>query len=230
MAMGTTPLSAVMRRLLTGYARQCNRRHKRRGRLCQDRYKSFLCEKEPYFLELVRYTHLTPLRAGIVRSRRRRFGSRMEEPEKVRPPRFPRRAYSRQQPVCRLSAQESRRGASKERQGQRSREGCESEQQTPTRLLFEGKARELAHGGGDASPNNSRAGQLIRRVPQRSAAITRNTGSLARKNMPAFAEWSPKEYCFERLYVGNPRFRYGARQWQGWKNLRERACNKTLDV
>ncbi|MEN6615564.1 MAG: hypothetical protein ABFD12_03325, partial [Syntrophorhabdus sp.] len=36
--------------------------------LFQNRYKSILCEQEPYFLELVRYIHLNPLRAGIVRS------------------------------------------------------------------------------------------------------------------------------------------------------------------
>ena len=31
------------------------------------RYKSILCEEEPYFLELVRYIHLNPLRAGLVK-------------------------------------------------------------------------------------------------------------------------------------------------------------------
>jgi putative transposase len=63
---GTVPLSTVMRRLLTGYAQQFNRRHKRSGVLFQNRYKSFLCEEEPYLLELVRYIHLNPLRAGLV--------------------------------------------------------------------------------------------------------------------------------------------------------------------
>ena len=63
---GEVPLSTVMRRLLTGYAQQFNRRHKRHGHLFQNRYKSFLCEEEPYFLELVRYIHLNPIRAKIV--------------------------------------------------------------------------------------------------------------------------------------------------------------------
>jgi REP element-mobilizing transposase RayT len=63
---GGVPLSTVMRRLLTGYAQQFNRRHKRHGQLFQNRYKSFLCEEEPYFLELVRYIHLNPIRARIV--------------------------------------------------------------------------------------------------------------------------------------------------------------------
>jgi REP element-mobilizing transposase RayT len=63
---GMVPVSAVMRRLLTGYAQQFNRRHSRCGVLFQNRYKSFLCEEEPYLLELVRYIHLNPVRAGIV--------------------------------------------------------------------------------------------------------------------------------------------------------------------
>jgi hypothetical protein len=59
----TTSLSHFMRRLLTGYALSCNRRHKRSGHLFQNRYKSIVCEEEPYLLELIRYIHLNPLRA-----------------------------------------------------------------------------------------------------------------------------------------------------------------------
>ena len=33
-----------------------------------NRYKSILCQEEPYLLELVRYIHLNPLRAGVVAS------------------------------------------------------------------------------------------------------------------------------------------------------------------
>lgn len=65
---GTTPVSTVMRRLLTGYAVSFNRRHHRSGHLFQNRYKSILCEEEPYLLELLRYIHLNPLRAGVVES------------------------------------------------------------------------------------------------------------------------------------------------------------------
>lgn len=63
---GITPITTVMRRLLTGYAQQFNRRHDRHGYLFQNRYKSFLCETDPYLLELVRYIHLNPIRAGII--------------------------------------------------------------------------------------------------------------------------------------------------------------------
>ncbi len=63
---GSAPLATVMRRLLTGHAVSFNRRHKRHGHLFQNRYKSILCQEDPYLLELVRYIHLNPLRAGLV--------------------------------------------------------------------------------------------------------------------------------------------------------------------
>ena len=63
---GPTPLSKVMRRLMTGYAVTFNLRHRRAGHLFQNRYKSVVCEEDVYLLELTRYIHLNPLRAGIV--------------------------------------------------------------------------------------------------------------------------------------------------------------------
>ena len=63
---GATPLSSVMRRLMTGYAVTFNIRHRRSGHLFQNRYKSVVCEEDPYLLELIRYIHLNPLRAGLV--------------------------------------------------------------------------------------------------------------------------------------------------------------------
>ena len=63
---GPTLLSKVMRRLMTGYAVTFNKRHKRSGHLFQNRYKSVVCEEDPYLLELIRYIHLNPLRAGLV--------------------------------------------------------------------------------------------------------------------------------------------------------------------
>lgn len=67
---GTTALSTVMRRLLTGYAVSYNFRHRRHGHLFQNRYKSILCQEDTYLLELVRYIHLNPLRATIVKDLR----------------------------------------------------------------------------------------------------------------------------------------------------------------
>jgi len=53
---------------MTGYAVWHNRRHDRRGHLFQNRYKSIVVEEDPYFLELVRYIHLNPVRAKILGS------------------------------------------------------------------------------------------------------------------------------------------------------------------
>ena len=63
---GTHPVATVMSRLLTGYATKFNHRHNRQGHLFQNRYKSILCQEELYLLELVRYIHLNPIRAGLV--------------------------------------------------------------------------------------------------------------------------------------------------------------------
>ncbi|MGD0919811.1 MAG: transposase, partial [Thermodesulfobacteriota bacterium] len=63
---GRQSLSKTMRKLLTGYAVNFNLRHRRNGHLFQNRYKSIICEEDPYLLELTRYIHLNPIRAGIV--------------------------------------------------------------------------------------------------------------------------------------------------------------------
>ena len=64
---GHHSLSNNMRKLLTGYVINFNRRHKRYGHLYQNRYKSIVCEDDPYLMELTRYIHLNPVRAGIVK-------------------------------------------------------------------------------------------------------------------------------------------------------------------
>ena len=63
---GTVPIATIMRRLLTGYAGTFNRRYSRHGQLFQNRYKSILCQEDIYFIELVRYIHLNPLRSKMV--------------------------------------------------------------------------------------------------------------------------------------------------------------------
>jgi len=63
---GSAPLSRSMQRLLGGYACAFNCRHRRVGYLFQSRFKSILVEADPYLLELVRYIHLNPPRAGMV--------------------------------------------------------------------------------------------------------------------------------------------------------------------
>jgi REP element-mobilizing transposase RayT len=60
-------LSSSMKKLLTGYVVNFNRRHNRYGHLFQNRYKSIVCQEDTYLMELVRYIHLNLLRAGIVK-------------------------------------------------------------------------------------------------------------------------------------------------------------------
>jgi putative transposase len=61
-------LAEMMKRLLTGYAMVFNLRYHRSGHLFQNRYKSIVCDEDSYLLELVRYIHLNPIRAGLVQS------------------------------------------------------------------------------------------------------------------------------------------------------------------
>ncbi|MBF0586040.1 transposase [Prosthecochloris sp. N3] len=65
---GAAGLSAFMRKLLTGYAVFFNQRHGFQGHVFQNRYKSIVCEERQYFLKLVSYIHLNPLRARLVSS------------------------------------------------------------------------------------------------------------------------------------------------------------------
>ena len=65
--VGDQPLAKLMAPLLGGYAGHYNRRHRRSGYVFQNRYKSILCDADAYLLELMRYIHLDPLRAAIVK-------------------------------------------------------------------------------------------------------------------------------------------------------------------
>ncbi|MGA8180981.1 MAG: transposase [Desulfobacterales bacterium] len=61
------PLASSMRKILTGYVVNFNKRHRRYGHLFQNRYKSIVCQEDLYLKELVRYIHLNQLRAGLVK-------------------------------------------------------------------------------------------------------------------------------------------------------------------
>lgn len=65
--VGQIPLSRIMQTLLFSYAGYFNRRYGEVGHLFQGRYKAILCDKDAYLLELVRYIHLNPVRAKIVK-------------------------------------------------------------------------------------------------------------------------------------------------------------------
>lgn len=59
-------LSRGMQWLNSTYSQRFNRRHDRVGHLLQGRFKAFLIDKESYFLEVLRYVVLNPVRAGMV--------------------------------------------------------------------------------------------------------------------------------------------------------------------
>lgn len=61
-------LSRVMRHLDGVYTQFFNWKYGRVGPLFQGRYKAILIEKESYSLELSRYIHLNPVKAGICKS------------------------------------------------------------------------------------------------------------------------------------------------------------------
>lgn len=64
-----TPLGNIAKVMLcvnTSYTAYFNKKHDRVGHLFQGRYKSALVDKENYLLQLIRYIHLNPVRAGMV--------------------------------------------------------------------------------------------------------------------------------------------------------------------
>ncbi len=64
--VGEIPLSRCMQNMAFRYTRWINGRQKRVGHLFQGRYQAVMVERDSYLLELVRYIHLNPVRAGMV--------------------------------------------------------------------------------------------------------------------------------------------------------------------
>lgn len=62
----TGNLAQIMRHIGGAYTTYFNIKRKRAGHLFQGRYKAILVDKDAYALELSRYIHLNPVRAGIV--------------------------------------------------------------------------------------------------------------------------------------------------------------------
>jgi REP-associated tyrosine transposase len=65
--VGDLPLARGMQNLAFRYTRWINRRRKRIGHLFQGRYKAILVDRDAYLVELVRYIHLNPVRAGLAK-------------------------------------------------------------------------------------------------------------------------------------------------------------------
>lgn len=60
-------IAKIMQVIQTSYTMYFNIKYQRTGHLFQGRYNSFIVQKENYLLELIRYIHLNPVRAGIVK-------------------------------------------------------------------------------------------------------------------------------------------------------------------
>jgi putative transposase len=62
------PLGKFMQGLQQSYSQYFNLRHRKVGHVFQGRYKAIICDKDEYLLELIRYIHLNPVRAGMVKT------------------------------------------------------------------------------------------------------------------------------------------------------------------
>ncbi len=62
---GARPLAELMRFTASLYSRQTNRKMGCSGHLFERRYRAILVDADSYLLELIRYIHLNPVRAGL---------------------------------------------------------------------------------------------------------------------------------------------------------------------
>jgi hypothetical protein len=67
METANVPLSKIMQLINLTYTQFFNRKYNQVGHVLQGRYKAFLCDRDEYLLNLVRYIHLNPVRAGLVK-------------------------------------------------------------------------------------------------------------------------------------------------------------------
>jgi putative transposase len=65
MQVGDVSLSRIMQNISLRYTKWINFCQSRTGHLFQGRYKAILIDADSYLLELVRYVHLNPVRAGM---------------------------------------------------------------------------------------------------------------------------------------------------------------------
>jgi len=62
------PLAKFMQGVQQSYTQYFNLKHHKTGHLFEGRYKAIICQKDEYLLELMRYIHLNPVRADMVKS------------------------------------------------------------------------------------------------------------------------------------------------------------------
>lgn len=60
------PLSKIMQGIQQVFTQHYNRKNKTTGHVFEQRYKSFLCDKDAYLLSLIRYIHQNPVRSKLI--------------------------------------------------------------------------------------------------------------------------------------------------------------------
>jgi len=65
-----SPISKIMQKLQTAYTMYINKKYQRVGHVFQGRYFHLLVDQESHLLELMRYIHLNPVRAGLAQNPR----------------------------------------------------------------------------------------------------------------------------------------------------------------
>ena len=65
MEVGDVPISNIMSRVMTRYAKRFNKARNRKGHVFQARFLSKMVCEESYFVQCLRYIHRNPLEAGV---------------------------------------------------------------------------------------------------------------------------------------------------------------------
>ncbi|EOD00300.1 transposase [Caldisalinibacter kiritimatiensis] len=60
-----TSLSKIMQGIQQSYTQRYNKKYNRKGHVFQQRYKAELCNKDDYLLQLIKYIHMNPVKAGF---------------------------------------------------------------------------------------------------------------------------------------------------------------------
>ena len=65
--VGTISLSRIMQNIALRYTKRINRNQRRLGHIFQSRFKSIIVDDNRYLIELIRYIHMNPVRANLVK-------------------------------------------------------------------------------------------------------------------------------------------------------------------
>jgi putative transposase len=68
MQISDRPLGKLVQRIAVRYAKHRHRQMRTSGHLFERRYRAWLIDADAYFITLLRYIHLNPVKAGIVQS------------------------------------------------------------------------------------------------------------------------------------------------------------------